>query len=242
MLAGDENVSIRWISLLCLLTAVTWPLAADGAEINVLQWTLTTIVDLGMDQAGQLNHEPMNDWHAMQQGMLGSSSAQSTYDIFWTPDGLFDFMLDSGHECQGGDNVECRSSGNLFLRPTVESTLDITGEYNYAMGNGTRTARLAVALYEYDPIVPVFTSTQTRNTIVHAAIGQITYQSEPSTLNANKTYVIDYSLESNSFTGNPTSLSHADGFLHIAIAPIPEPTTSLIFLVAAPLLLRRRRC
>lgn len=242
MLAGDENVSIRWISLACLLTGIISPLAASGAEINVLQWTLGTIVDTGMDQAGQLNFEPMNNWHAMQQGMLGNSSAQSTYDISWTPEGYFEFMLVSEHVCQGGDNVECRSSGNVFLRPTVESTLDITGEYNYAMGNGTRTSRVAVALYEYDPIVEVFRYTMTRNTIAAPAIGQITYQSDPTTLDANKTYVIDYSLESNSYTGSATSLSHADGFLDIAITPIPEPTTGLMIIVAAPLLLRRRRC
>ncbi|MCB9853399.1 MAG: hypothetical protein H6819_09920 [Phycisphaerales bacterium] len=241
MLAGDEIVSIRSLSLLCLLTYVTWPIAASGAEINVLEWTLETIVNIGSDYAGQLNFDPMNNWHAMQQGMLGNSSAQSVYDVSWTSDGLFEFMLVSEHVCQGGDNVKCRSSGNIFLRPSVESTLDIASEYNYAMGSGTRTSRVEFGLCEYDPIVAIFRNSIIRNSIVNPAIGQITYHSDPTTLAANRTYVITYDLESRSFTGNSSSLSHADGFLHVAIAPIPEPTATLMLLVAAPLHLRRRR-
>ncbi len=81
---------------------------------------------------------------------------------------------------------------------------------------------------------------RTRTNLVHPSIGNLSHDSAPVALFAGTQYVFQYGLELGASSGSPDALSHANGFLSMQIAPIPEPATLAILSVAGPFIVRRR--
>lgn len=165
-------------------------------------------------------------------------------DATWNTAGFFEFLLDAEQSAEGNEGNTlgfARSTGSVVFIPKTDSMLTIDIEYNYDLGNGDRAAeaRLNIGGGPAPGSQLFFTTRYARPLAGSPSEGTLTIHASVPLL-AHEIYGFSYGLELESFSGTPTNLSTADGFLKAHVVPIPEPATMAMLLLVTPALRRRR--
>lgn len=215
---------------------------AHGSSISVEDWTLRATVGIGNGTDSRVNTAVQNPLLSSQFASLQSSTASSAYDVSWDATGFLEFLLDAEHVGQGNVSGFSRSTGSVHFIPSVDSILTIDAEYNYMLGNGDREAIMSIGAGLYPSQQSTLFSTFQIAIPIGGDPPNGTHSFHASApLVAGEVYAFGYHLSVASFGGSPASLSHANGFFHATIQPVPEPATVFLIAAALPLLRRRRR-
>ncbi|HWL92747.1 MAG TPA: hypothetical protein VNT79_04365 [Phycisphaerae bacterium] len=182
----------------------------------------------------------MNPFSAEQFAQIDASTAHSLLSAHWDGAGNFDFLVTGDHVAAGHPQMlVTRSSGTIYITPSLNSLLSIDILYDYSLGSGMREARVKGAVADSEGLV--YNAEVIRDTLSSPSTGQITVDSPPIPLNAGTQYALVYLLRLMSFSGSPSSLSQGEGFIRLELVPIPEPSTSAMILSAGLFTIRRGR-
>jgi len=169
------------------------------------------------------------------------SSVWGQYNIAWDAAGFFDFTLLAEHVGQGNSGGFSRSTGSVQFIPAVDSILTIDAEYNYMLGSGGREALLTIGAGGGPaPGVALFGASQGASTIAFDPPNGTLIFHGSAPLLAGESYAFGYLLSITALGGSPTNLSHANGYFHATITPVPEPATAMMLSILVATTLRRR--
>jgi len=215
-----------------------------ASEVSIDSWDIGSVITgsgIGSDADGTGAVE--NPFHRVDHAELPSpggatSTADAEYFASWDSEGFFSFLVNGQHTAAGNPQMlVTRSSGTIYITPSLNSILSIDILYDYSLGSGMREARVKGAVADSEGLV--YNAEVIRNTLSSPSAGQITVDSPPIPLNAGTQYALVYLLRLMSFSGSASSLSQGEGFIRLELVPIPEPHTLALLALAGPLLLRK---
>ena len=232
------------LNLFVLIALLLTPRMAEGAEFQIDEWFLGTVVRDFTSGAsdGEVSGIVQNGFMESHFASLppnGLTFAETSFGFSWTDRGFGDFLIQASHAAENLDNLRTQSSGNIIFTTTVDLRMDIDASYTYDVGD--KMVRLNFNIIQQDPVEILFAASERGGAAVfEPPAGTLTIQQDDLLVPAGHTYAINYLIDIITFGDPPDTIGTGSGFIHFSIEPVPEPST--LFLVAVGSLgLSRRR-
>jgi hypothetical protein len=223
------------------------------AAFQLLTWRLTTgVVDSSGSSTVVDGHSfesvqnPFQGPGAVSDTSVGPNTARSEYDFSWVLN-TGSFHIDIDHHVETTD-VDTTSSGHFLIQPDVDLRLTIDASLDYTSVPGD-LADFILRMFVRDEAteITLFNEAEEGGSLwFHPASGTLDFDGEVILPATGTTYRIDYRAWASTLAeDNPSGPLTSSGYVHFDLAPVPEPATALLCLVAgAPLALKRRhsRC
>jgi hypothetical protein len=217
-----------------------------GEAFTITEWALgTTVYDSsiggpeGLDS--DYNNVVENPFQHTQFASVGISTAETTYDFAWSAD-FGGFLIDAAHEAEDIDTgtLYSRSSGYIWVAPSIDLSLEIAAAYSYYLPPGMMLARLEIFASDVDTSENLFYAREQDNSFDgYPVSGTFTIDGN-ATLPAGHTIVLHYEMIIQSFSGQTGLLGTGTGSVSFTLQPVPEPST-LALLATFILIVPRRR-
>jgi hypothetical protein len=231
-----------WFAVLVAL-GLGRPAGARADAFTVEQWFLDVVVqDSSTSEhvsAGfRTVQNPFQDSHSVALAS-GLTTAAAEYDFSWFPDyGSFGIEASLQAEDTGGFHVGAVSRGLIYLEPTVDLTVLVSGAYSYDLPVGSLATDFSILVADAETYEIFFYDFQGDDTFLDpSASGTFTMEGE-AVLPAGRTYLMDYTMDLDAY-GSTGALATGSGWVNFQI--IPEPATATLLLLPAAVLLLRRR-
>jgi len=167
-----------------------WSLAScrvlAASEVEVDSWGQSSVVEgEGIGFAADGTGMVQNPFHKIDHAELPSpggatSTVDSEYFASWDSDGFFSFLVNAQHAAAGNPQLlQSRSSGTIFLTPSINSLLSIDLLYDYSLGSGIREARISAGVFVPGNGV-IFSDEEIRLSLSSPPTGQISIDSPPA--------------------------------------------------------------
>jgi len=185
---------------------------------------------------------PFSGPGAVSDTAVGSSTSRTEYSFSWLLN-TGSFHIDIDHHIETTD-VTTTSQGHFLIQPDVDLRLTIDASLDYSSVPGD-LADFLFRMYVRDEATEIRLFNEREeggNLWFHPASGTLDFDGEVILPATGTTYRIDYRAWANTLSeDSPSGPLTSSGYVHFDLAPVPEPATALLCLLAgAPLALRRR--
>jgi hypothetical protein len=187
---------------------------------------------------------PSSPFQNSHSATYAGATASTAYDFAWDEQAATaDFRLDISHQAIANSQLLfTRSAGFLYLNSTVDLLLTVDGRFDYELHGPYLYTRFDTKAYQTQvpPIVEYFSDGQDADTdFFFPNIGTLVITGS-AVIPANVPFTINYSAEMFTFAASNLPMS-GDGYIHMTLAPVPEPAMAALLLCAALAALARRR-
>lgn len=216
--------------------------ASVDADINITSWFLASQVSGSKGNDTQASVAVQNPFHETIVAQVGDSFVSTNFDVSWVLDlATFD-MVSVQHAEEFVGRV--LSGGNLTLTPMANSVLSLSAQYEYAWHSSVFAgAGMSFAVVDWTKQEEIFDEDRTgSNTPLGDPFGTLTLPDATVNLLAGHEYKIFFSALIDYFSeGPPGEPGISSANISFSIAPVPEPSTLMLFGLIAPALLCTRR-
>ncbi len=229
-------------SVVCILcTCLVCVISGNSARASYIvdQWSLGVVIDRDGAIVRDVFTTVSMPFHTSHSVAIGGTSAAAAYDFV-----VNHLSIQTTQDLEGiaSGLAFVQASGGIWITPQIPLTLTLSGRYNYDLNADPMRALLLLGVFDAnDPNSILFNEARVFDTLFGGGMGQLAINGQ-ITLPPNRTWVLSYTLRTSAYSGTGGSLSHANGTVDFAFAPVPEPATGVLLALAAlPVLLRRRR-
>jgi len=219
---------------------------SSKAAFQVINWDLATgVQDLSFPGSadGEFRTVVMNPYQETIQGQIGSNQSISQFSYSWVRDlaqGTFDTSIT--HTIRS-PRIRSISGGEITIVPDEDILVSVNGSMIYAHTPGDDFA-LLFGFGIRDVTANQWLYQEVRrggNLFLLPSAGVLDIQRQ-DILMAGRTYRLDYVLDDNNTSDSlPTGILDAEGFVNVAVQPVPSPSSLSVAILGLPLLLRRTR-
>lgn len=213
------------------------------ADLVVDSWDLISFVD-GPESPQDPNdgvffNTVQTPFVASHTGILGGSYVTTSYDIGWLLDEAH-FDITTTHHLAQLDG-QTTTSGRIFLTPSVDSLVTISGNWQYAWPSAAvGSTNIGIGVWDLATSKPIsFENDFGGNLTVEPPFGTL-HASGNAFIPAGGQYMLYYIAMVHHIDPTPPGIfGEASGEFHFTITPIPEPAAAM--LLALPFLAIRSR-
>ena len=221
----------RILILLFITGFFRTPVDVSGALI-VDSWELITFArrTSPTQTGGAVFEDVINPFHASHGGMVGNSSSTASYDFAWTGNEA-SFGVSVDHHLEQLDGFTS-SSGQIYIRPSVDSIITLEGAWQYAWPSAAiGTTSYSMTVTDDEGIIARF-FTFGGNFGLDPPFGSFN-DYDTGLLRAGVAYLLTYTARVHHFDPTPPgTYGHGEGSLNFTITPVPEPATLALLVLS----------
>jgi len=215
-----------------------------NAGLIVFSWDLLTYVDHGV--SGEDDYETstvvQNPYQASHSASVGSTTAQTEYDISWLLD-FASFDIQAAHQAEdvgGASTIRALSSGHVIFTPDSDIAFSVEAAYSYDLPAWGMTASVQVLIADPETHTNYFAEADSEDTFIGGPKQGAFAITGQGFIPAGRESLLLYTMQVRTY-GSSGALATGSG--HLTFTITPEPTTaSLLALGGLTLVRRRRRC
>ncbi len=237
-----------WICRLSFAAVIVVSTVASAAEVDVLQWNLSTSVVDSTPSIPQIDVQrsqtPQNPFFVTQATSLGPTAvANGYYDVSWLNDsGSFHLEAD---QFLHGPGRSAFSGGQVFLTTTIDLVFNASGGMTFTSTSGDEADfSYGLQIRPTGPGSPAIFADGGFGGDFHLETppsGSLAFNSGDILLVAGRTYQANINILSHTYTSPDQDPISVIGEIDFSWRPAPEPTTALLLAFAGVAVFRRRR-
>ena len=243
---GHKRISVS--TQLRIATAIAallgaWLVRQDSAfaSLVISEWNLAT---RAYDPGNSIFNSTLiltvdNPLQASHTASIGNSSSTASYDFSWTGNEA-SFGVSVNHHLEQLDGFTS-SSGQIYIRPSVDSIITLEGAWQYAWPSAAiGTTSYSMTVTDDEGIIARF-FTFGGNFGLDPPFGSFN-DYDTGLLRAGVAYLLTYTARVHHFDPTPPgTYGHGEGSLNFTITPVPEPATLALLVLSISIFKPRRR-
>lgn len=226
----------------CMLAAA--PLAAHG--VTVSSWELATILDAPGDNGGESHgfttvQNPFVDSHIAMP--VPTSFSQAAYNFIWTElNASFQTSIShQAHDVPSPGSLYGRTSGFIFVQPSIDSVLSVQSSYTYALPADSFLAQQTVLVRDMSTNMSIWSDSRAANSFGGNPVsGTLAVTNGAIQLIGGRKYLLSYDYRLQALSGDTDSTGTGTGGILWTLNPVPEIGSLFMLVFSIPLVLRRR--
>mgnify|MGYP001351145786 CR=1 FL=1 len=214
--------------LLCAFGVM--PSQAASAGLVEDPWRIVCLVSNASTQSSRTFIRNENPFENSHTATLGNSSSTASYDFSWTGNEA-SFGVSVDHHLEQLDGFTS-SSGQIYIRPSVDSIITLEGAWQYAWPSAAiGTTSYSMTVTDDEGIIARF-FTFGGNFGLDPPFGSFN-DYDTGLLRAGVAYLLTYTARVHHFDPTPPgTYGHGEGSLNFTITPVPEPATLALLVLS----------
>ena len=200
------------------------------ADLVVESWLIGTTVSDSVNSHSIGHDSVTNPFQATHTAQRGLSTASVNYDFARTGDEA-SFGVSVNHHLEQLDGFTS-SSGQIYIRPSVDSIITLEGAWQYAWPSAAiGTTSYSMTVTDDEGIIARF-FTFGGNFGLDPPFGSFN-DYDTGLLRAGVAYLLTYTARVHHFDPTPPgTYGHGEGSLNFTITPVPEPATLALLVLS----------